>query len=57
MRRPDPNLAGPRIIAPDRRNHPVALAIFLAAYLGILAVVFAPQGAVVTPPSAPIDAR
>jgi hypothetical protein len=27
-----------------RRNHPMALALFLAAYLSALALIFAPQG-------------
>lgn len=38
-----------RVIASERRTCPFALAIFLAAYVGILAVVFAPQGTFVSP--------
>lgn len=31
-----------RVISSPRRTHPLALAVFLVAYLGLLAVVFAP---------------
>ncbi|MGY6634195.1 MAG: hypothetical protein ACXIU8_10690 [Alkalilacustris sp.] len=40
-----------RVIVSERRTCPFALAIFLAAYVGILAVIFAPQGTFVSPPS------
>jgi hypothetical protein len=34
----------------ERRTCPFALAIFLIAYVGILALIFAPQGTFVSPP-------
>lgn len=39
-----------RVIAAERRTCPFALAIFLIAYVGILAVIFAPRGTFVSPP-------
>jgi hypothetical protein len=57
MRRSDPSLVGPRGVAPHRRNHPGALAIFLVAYLGILGVVVAPEGALQAPPTPQFDRR
>lgn len=43
-----PERVMPRMIATSRRNCPVALTVFLAAYVGILAVVFAPEGTFVS---------
>lgn len=43
--------AVPRMVVSSRRNCPVALAVFLAAYAGILVVVFAPEGTFVSPPT------
>jgi hypothetical protein len=50
MHSSEPTAAGPRIIVSSRRNHPGALLIFMVAYVGILAVIFAPQGTFVSPP-------
>lgn len=48
--------SGHRVIASERRTCPFALAIFLAAYVGILAVIFAPQGTFVSaPPTAQVE--
>lgn len=33
-----------RIVVSQRPSSPVALAVFLAAYLGLLFVIFAPEG-------------
>lgn len=35
----------------ERRTSPLALAIFLVAYVGILAVIFAPKGTFVSAPA------
>lgn len=35
----------------ERRTSPLALAIFLVAYVGILAVIFAPKGTFVSSPA------
>jgi len=51
MRRSAIGNTGTRLIVSERRMCPFALAIFLAAYVGILAVIFAPQGTFVSPPS------
>lgn len=40
-----------RVILSERRTCRLALAIFLVAYVGILAVTFAPQGTFTSPPS------
>lgn len=39
-----------RVIASERRNSPIALAIFFIAYAGLLFVIFAPKGTFVSPP-------
>lgn len=39
-----------RVITSERRNHPIALAIFLIAYAGILFLIFAPKDTFVTQP-------
>lgn len=50
MRGSAPRAVRPRMIVSDRWNHLFALALFLVAYVGILAVTFAPQGMFVAPP-------
>jgi hypothetical protein len=57
MRNSHPSFATPQVVTQPRRNHPGALVIFLVAYLGILAVIFAPEGALNTPHSAQTDRR
>lgn len=39
-----------RVITSERRNSPLALAIFLIAYAGIMFVIFAPKGTFVSQP-------
>jgi len=39
------------MILSSRRNRPVAFAVFLVAYAGILGVVLAPEGTFVSPPT------
>lgn len=50
MRPVAPRTVGPRMILSERRTCPLALAIFLVAYVGILAVIFAPKGTFVSAP-------
>lgn len=50
MRPVAPWTVGPRMILSERRTCPLALAIFLVAYVGILAVIFAPKGTFVSAP-------
>lgn len=39
-----------RAIVTARRNSPLALAVFVLAYVGILVIVVSPHGALVSPP-------
>lgn len=39
-----------RAIVTARRNSPLALAVFVLAYVGILVIVLSPHGALVSPP-------
>jgi hypothetical protein len=46
-----------RIIASERRNSPLALAILLIACAGILFIAFAPKGSFISQPSAVQSSR
>ena len=43
--------SAPRAIVSARRNSPLAMALFALAYVGILVVIFAPEGTFVSPPA------
>ena len=47
----------PRLSQAKRRNCPVALAIFLIAWVAVLAITFAPEGRFVTSPGIIHDQR